>query len=873
MSRNSDVVAHLSNTERRRTVIVRRWLSIIGSGFVGSAVVLLVAFWRQRELAALANLPYWSIGAASVCLVALVVHLGRERWSAFFGIRHLASYPPTFLGALLGTGVTLLAVSYVSELRTNLGIDSEASVALSFLAVLFVGLAPGLGIVAVGYRLHGRMSLPRPAPHASGYSISEISSFDELTAWLVDDKPVKSAVRDLFGHARLANRIVQRFTADRLVPQAIVGKLGAGKTTLRNLAKESIEAHGLASSVSLVPVELWPYETPRAAVEGVLRTLIDAIKEEASVLALRGLSAAYADAMTAAGGWWSALVRTQGVPANPFEALKAIDDVATAIGRRYIVWIDDLERFAGTESEEADERLSSIRALLFGLTELTSVTVITATTDLRMRLDLEKIARFVEELPDLPEAPVSEVLRMFREGCFTMQTFIDPAPADARKPFDELGRTDEDLFSRSSLLGPGAHDVRDALLTLSSTPRALKQALRATLDIWRVLAGEIDLDDVLVLSVLRESHPDVFARMQDPDHLHFLRGGRRLGDDDRKEAKESWNAALETAVASGRERQAVREVIKFCFPEEAHERPQGVRNRRHADYWKRFLTVPGLADNERDQPVLRTLLGNDDDALLALLEDERRSDVVEDFQNVLGVDRLKNLFVPLFTRLSMKDPASWNEEPPGLVPFWRMWLTAYQRQEVSGEETFERLKAAYDISIPINLALASQIEHYFAAASDGVTDSLRHNVGSHRAEAQSYFREKVASAYATQPVALAAGLRGAMPQTLLWCVWNLERVRANRMSGTPFTDWPVLAPVIIDAARIEPLTMLPQLAVLVVREILTHERPRGYQYHFDATSAANLFGDTETVLRLFRGQDEAFWKDVPQVITAIRSAV
>ena len=57
------------------------------------------------------------------------------------------------------------------------------------------------------------------------------------------------------------------------------------------------------------------------------------------------------------------------------------------------------------------------------------------------------------------------------------------------------------------------------------TPRALKGALRTTLEVWEAMPGEIDFDSVLVASALRMAHPDLFALLSDNVHLfcHGLR--------------------------------------------------------------------------------------------------------------------------------------------------------------------------------------------------------------------------------------------------------------------------------------------------------------------------------------------------------------
>lgn len=111
-------------------------------------------------------------------------------------------------------------------------------------------------------------------------------------------------------------------------------------------------------TVRIVPVALWPFDTPRAAVEAVIQALIDKLGEEVNVVALRRLPEAYADAMSAANSWVGATAKLQG-GASPTETLAAIDRVAIATGRQFVVWIEDLERFAA-RADDAEEKLNPI---------------------------------------------------------------------------------------------------------------------------------------------------------------------------------------------------------------------------------------------------------------------------------------------------------------------------------------------------------------------------------------------------------------------------------------------------------------------------------------------------------------------------------
>lgn len=583
----------------------------------------------------------------------------------------------------------------------------------------------------------GRRELPpqrrthrfrKPGPNAA---LSLHGSFENLTAWLGSDSAIFTEEDDAFGYRRIARRIAFRLVAERPPAQAVVGRLGAGKTSLRSLVGAALKARGAdARHVHIVAVELWPYETPRAAVEGVVRALVSALSREVSVLALRGLPEAYAEAMSSAGGVWSALAHLQVSPTSPFQALRRIDFIAAAIGQKYVVWVEDLERFAGRggdsgqETPEEAERLNPIRALLYGLDQLQSVTVITATTSLHVRFDLEKIARFVEKLPELQEEDVARIVATFRNGCRN-KSVIDLADPSVRETLDQLNDLQRlghaagiEAQIQRALLGDRIRSVADAIAALCSAPRTLKQALRAALETCERFAGEIDFDDVLVMSILREAHPDIFALVR--QNVGALRGSRIVGEERRK-VREDWEAALRAIVLDDRTRQAVEEIIGFVFPERGGElKPQGFQRRGRVDYFERFLSGSILPGVERDQEILRILLAEDDGAIIDLLEHDARSSAVEAFARLLSVERLLGLLVPLIKRRCAERSSQWREgTPPGMIPLWRIWLRRSERGELEAPVVLQRLRQALAEAVPQNLFLAVRLEQYFVIRWSG----------------------------------------------------------------------------------------------------------------------------------------------------------
>lgn len=67
----------------------------------------------------------------------------------------------------------------------------------------------------------------------------------------------------------------------------------------------------------------------------------------------------------------------------------------------------------------------------------------------------------------------------------------------------------------AAFLGDRIFTFASALSALANTPRVLKQGLSRAHETWTVLKGEIDVDDVLALSVLREASPNAFALLHE----------------------------------------------------------------------------------------------------------------------------------------------------------------------------------------------------------------------------------------------------------------------------------------------------------------------------------------------------------------------
>jgi hypothetical protein len=265
----------------RRQSIFRRWVDIFFAGSVGAAIVDLLIYWHPRFFGKIVASPSWVFLAGGLSLFAVAWHFGRDRRLAFLGLRHPLTYPPVWFGAAFGTAAVTLTLPAISDGAWNAACQSHSLMPGLYL----LAFASALGIAATFESLAARGKRRKiAATQAADDGPSEqglrFASFAELCQWLSTDHPVKSPEGDIFGHVAIANRMSERFRHEQLSAQAVVGRLGVGKTTLRNLVENALLQGDSCPRVRLVAVELWPYETSRAAVQGIIGTLVDALARE-----------------------------------------------------------------------------------------------------------------------------------------------------------------------------------------------------------------------------------------------------------------------------------------------------------------------------------------------------------------------------------------------------------------------------------------------------------------------------------------------------------------------------------------------------------------------------------------------------------------
>ena len=842
----------------RRSLIKARWWTWWSAAALVALALLSLGGWQGHIVAQIARMKFgWWLIAALAFLATLVWQArgGLQSLLSFYDLRHFSVRPPYWLSCVAGVVMSLFAASNVDTISViyKLSLDDQIemqtwgyALLYAFMAFSVLGLT-GLWESCGVEQVSGERGSVANGEDGATPTLAK-TSLDELVKWVRDDQPIGSMERDLFDHQQIARRIADRLTSTSFdmqsddMSQAIVGRFGSGKTSILRLVCRELQRRR-RSDIKVIEVQMWPYETARAAVVGIIDRLVGALGEQVNVLALRGVSGAYAEAISAAPGGSVLLAALRSRPEQPAEALAAIDNVARVIGVHYVVWLEDLERFASGDA--GDEKLAIVRALLHGLHCLPSFTVITATTDLSHRLDLDKIARYVERVPELPPLKVQELcqkfLSLWREQARERGCIVVDAPVY------ETGSMEAYRYSKA-LLGHHAFDLPSAIGLLLPTPRALKQSLRRCEEAWQRLMGEVNLDEMLAMCIVRESLPREYALIE--RHLERLREDPK---DRRQNAPDpfiEFRSELRKDLASESPQivGAVTQLVKEIFSGYGRTRLQGLSiNKTHVDYWKRFSELSQLPKTQSDQWTLRALSAGTSKAALDVIETDYGGAAAVHLVARVQWEKFVALLVPLLRRRVTESPEQRDSEGEGVPRGFISLHNAIQRHErmhESVDDLVAKIGEAIDICTQESgLAILPSLECIFFTDSDPPVAQLLSP--SHNAALRQRARESVARSI-REPHLLVKAMRATQAETLLRCVWGAGAMRVHAhwdSTRQPFATWRAVAAVVLDALDADADVMAPQVAHMVFVPVDNY----GQELRFDVDLCVARFGGVERV--------------------------
>jgi hypothetical protein len=871
-------------------MVAVRWSSVVLSVAAGAVLVLLGgALLPPKTVSWVGALPPWMFIAFGVLVLGTIVPMAHAGVFGNLGAEKAYVNPPRWLQYLLC--LALIGAIWKSRPDT---IPSWCRRDIQLFCQRW-GFASLCGVILLSCLLTAMPHLTRRihrnrTPKEEGGRLDlNTADFAALQAWLRTDDEIREFGQDAFDHSRIAKRMAERIAQaaegklGRCPTFALVGELGAGKSSVLELVRADLgERQLLDRRVLLVSVSLWPFETPDAAINGILRSLEAEFSKVTSTSSIVNAPDRYLRAIEKVEKRVGLLTELFATESTPEGALEAYSRLATLVGVHVVVWIEDLERFEAGASGES--RTTPVRALLHQLQRFERLTVVVASDNLAAQADFHKIAQFVESIPPLEARAAWRVVSRVRRGC--QEKFVEGAVVDLVHPFEReltLAEAPFLAFLNSNPRSDRRTDLTGAIVYFCRTPRTLKFSLRAFLDAWDVLLGEIDLDDLLVMCVLRAARPDVFALV---DKYSAGLSNRPLKDrSDLQKDDRAFEAELRAITGDDvSSKSAIDTMLGYVFPRwtepSTEYRPQGISVRWPRDYWRRFLSLARVPPEERDQTILRAIVDWNDRKsthLSSITCDPRLDRLVEHFGGSITEPRLRDLLEEVVriqagesrARRAIESAGLDTTRPPGITALSGLFRRRLETGELDQAALASSLGRTLEIAVPKRLWLAAVlVEEFVNRYRDG-----RALIEEGAAERLYSELESQLCQFSGQSDRLVDALRGASLQTLWRISWRWDRIRSKQhLAGVPFKGWKAFADVIIDAARRDPFVMLVQIAWFFVSyeegaDPVSNRTVRKMVFNRDV--AERLFG-IENLAEIFACDDSQMKWVLPEPSVAIR---
>lgn len=818
--------------KNRSYVIVRRWAYILGLGLIGgvaygyfaghysSLVAIYVGVLFGSERGVLGDVL--CIGVATLLIVLL------HHWACIRlrHARHVLQYPPFAMAVVVGlffaVGLPRLLESRLANPPLTLG---DAVMAAAF--YLLIWFAQTLFC----YWVDGRPVSSR-LEKSEGCARGKLSDSD-LRAWLQREESVAERSLDMFGHAEIADRLVDRLMQGESTI-ALQGAFGSGKSSICRMAER--EAQRRQEKLIFVYASCWGFEDPEGAQKHVLEAILSEVSHEVDSLAIRQLPADYLDSISSEVGWLRSLLHLGRREQSPVEQLQRLSPILGAINRKVVLVVEDVDRTG------QDFDIGRIQALLMQFREVPGISFILAISPLQ-QVDFAKLCEHLEIIPPLERHQVLELIDHVRE--LALREYL---PGIILSKLDPL------------ILGDGDYQVLNhhleyfwpwqlSLCGVLNRPRLLKHAMRRVIDAWAHLHGEVHLDHLVSVAALRAGAPSAFAFLCDRFPL-FAPASKKpdsnLREDARIPLKEDLRKEWKELCATGHfDALAVGGLLRDIYPltsvvtglSAGHSViPQSAQSdSRGQIYARRLFTERTESHQISDQKILKLMQesksGHTATAALAeAITTDRFASVA--FEYFARTSRFENL-LPLLTEVyaCIRRSSSADADLDGFPGFFSPWrlVGEFNRPEGFDDWLVEEL----GLCVRTHLRLLTNIYYYWLG-----TD--RHT-RTQRERAREATISALRAAWKTmRPEEIAASFGQGFPYVLFHLIFTSDYPRPDQVPFGAITDWAWTGPILLRAAQVSPNLVLPQILVALNNDS-TREGP-DIRFELDQAKLDAWFG-------------------------------
>ena len=598
---------------RRVRHAAARWFAVLILALVAAIAFegILPIGWRFTRPIETVYAPWFlMLGTVVVTSVLLCVLLEpiRFRW------RHLANigwYPPTWVALAFGLAlaVTFERFAPPDSQPQSLALDWQQPLVLVPIAIAIMGVLLFRLVTHAGRK--GGSPTTAPAPSTEQESREDNQESIDIRSWLSGgERPIRRSKEDLLSRDAVSARIATRLLSDQSV--ALLGSLGSGKSSVLNLVRTRLRE--APSPPIVVAFDAWAVPRPEDVPHLALTRIIDALDGHVDMIGLRDVPATYQRLVMAAPVSNLSNTLDLGIERNSIGTLQRLVPILEVLNARLVLIVEDTDRTGATFDTRHLERL------LWALHDLPRTTFVLAfDPNHGPQTDVTKICDTVERLEALQDKDVAVVVSAAVHFWTSEYSDIEPKRQQTGKlglQYTQQGGIFEYMY-RTHVGRPLRY-----MAQVLHTPRELKRVLQRVDATWRHLHGEVDLEDLLIVTTFRECLPSVYDFLR--EHIDAARLNADKGPLGSSAIKGDWNRLLKTLSnpQSAKRLVALLGIAQLSGGrgQSADESPQGVHFTDPTDYLDRIHAERIDSNGITDQSVLRDIKAWEQDRTAALIE-------------------------------------------------------------------------------------------------------------------------------------------------------------------------------------------------------------------------------------------------------------
>lgn len=487
------------------------WIHALTVFFVTAlAGAVLLPLVRTRPVVVhnyFAELPNWIriLFGITLCFLFTVAlwKLFSPRWAH---VAHWRTHPPSWLAVVLGSIIVSLIDNFGQLDVKGFDLRFWHWPVYCFPSAIYVGYKFGFfeGLFKGGQQKMNGINEPHQ-PGAieisrSSLTVDSVSSapWEEIEKWLKTDSP---AAYDFLQNREVAHRLANLLQEGDMRSVGLVGPFGAGKTSVVEWVTQELEQpkdSGLRFFTC--KFSCWGFDSSASVIHEMLGEAIKKVSAEIDAFNVESLPDSYRQTFAVGGDWVervSQIVLGKQSPAEQFERLSKL---LSHLNARLLFVVEDLDR-NDTRSFEVQEVLGFLERLK-NFPNLSFI--LTGGLASAVKMDFAKLCDHIEMLRDVDTRLTAAFISRIHSRCRDVTAFphIPIAPDDERKHWDRASD-----FFMSDL---EEMTFQQAVASLTRTPRALRHSLLRTYLAWSRLCGEVNLDQLIVLNVIRHGAPEAF---------------------------------------------------------------------------------------------------------------------------------------------------------------------------------------------------------------------------------------------------------------------------------------------------------------------------------------------------------------------------